>query len=195
MTQTSYFPLLFLFTISISLASSLPCSTPNKHKNKNEQKDLVYSSCANASYPNLCIQTLSSYSGKANTPSDLAKAAVGVSLAKARNVSESLETLKGHTKREINTLNDCMEQVGDSVYDLKKTLNELQHLRRDSFEWQMSNAQTWVSAALTNQDSCVDGFKEIDWKVRADLKKKISIVAKVTSNALYLINLLDESQH
>ncbi|KAG9147552.1 hypothetical protein Leryth_007343 [Lithospermum erythrorhizon] len=91
---------------------------------------------------------------------------------------------------------DPSQGSGDSVYNLRKTLNELQHLRRDSFEWQMSNAETWVSAALTNEDTCLDGFKEIDyWKVKVDVKKKISNIAKVTSNALYLITLLDQSRH
>ncbi|KAH0706922.1 hypothetical protein KY290_011466 [Solanum tuberosum] len=54
----------------------------------------------------------------------------------------------------------------------------------------MNNLETWISASLTNDDTCLDGFKEIDGKVRYDVKRKISNVAKVTSNALYLINLL-----
>ncbi|GAA0170454.1 hypothetical protein LIER_24705 [Lithospermum erythrorhizon] len=199
MAQTSSFSLLFfLFTISISIASSLPSSiTPNKQGNKDEQQnDLVSSSCIHARYPKVCLRTLSSFSTKANTPRDLAKVAVGVSLARANNVSRYLENFKGSNKKEKDALHDCVEQVGDSVYNLRKTLNELQHLRRDSFEWQMSNAETWVSAALTNEDTCLDGFKEIDyWKVKVDVKKKISNIAKVTSNALYLITLLDQSRH
>ncbi|GAA0184384.1 hypothetical protein LIER_31672 [Lithospermum erythrorhizon] len=197
MAQTSHFALLLiLITISINLASSLPSYiTPNKQHNEDEENDLVHSSCVHASYPNICIRTLSSYSGEANTPRDLAKAAVGVSLDRAGNVSKCLEKLKGSNKKEKDALHDCVEQVGDSVYNLRKTLNELQHLRRESFEFQMSNAETWVSAALTNEDTCLDGFKEIDLIVRGDVKRKINNVAKVTSNALYLITLLEESRY
>lgn len=76
--------------------------------------------------------------------------------------------------------------------ELSKTLSELQHLRTGaSYRWQMSNAETWVSAALTNEDTCLDGFRDVDGKVRSDVKRKITNVARVTSNALYLINRLD----
>lgn len=89
-------------------------------------------------------------------------------------------------------MSDCVSQMSDSVDELSRTLSELKHLRRGiEFKWQMSNVETWVSAALTNEDTCLDGFKEIDGKVRSDVRRKITNVARVTSNALYLINLMD----
>ena len=87
-----------------------------------------------------------------------------------------------------------MEQIAESVDELSKTLGELKHLRGETFEFQMSNAQTWMSAALTNEDTCVDGFEGVDGKVKSDVKRKITNVAEVTSNALYMINRLDESR-
>ncbi|KAH7851845.1 hypothetical protein Vadar_017240 [Vaccinium darrowii] len=157
--------------------------------------DLVRSSCVHASYPDICLRTLSSYDGPANTPRDLAQAAVKVSLTRARKVSDYLTTVRSANKREQSALKDCVEQVGDSVDELSKTLSELQHLRTGgsgaSYRWQMSNAETWVSAALTNEDTCLDGFRDVDGKVRSDVKRKITNVARVTSNALYLINRLD----
>ncbi|GMI83906.1 hypothetical protein like AT5G20740 [Hibiscus trionum] len=161
-------------------------------------QDLVRSSCVHASYPGLCLRTLSSYSGPANTPRDLAQAAVKVSLSRARKVSTYLtsagETVKGKSKRERAALGDCVEQVADSVEELSKTLGELKRLRGETFEFQMSNAETWVSGALTNEDTCLDGFEGVDGKVKSDVKKMIMNVAKVTSNALYMINRLDESR-
>lgn len=57
----------------------------------------------------------------------------------------------------------------------------------------MSNAETWVSAALTNEDTCLDGFEGVESKVKSDVKRKIRNMARVTSNALYMINRLDEN--
>ncbi|KAJ6993522.1 pectinesterase inhibitor 3 [Populus alba x Populus x berolinensis] len=133
--------------------------------------------------------------GPANTPRDLAQAAVKVSIARARKVSNYLSTLSGlKKKRERVALSDCVEQIYDSVDELSKTLRELKHLREETFRWQMSNAQTWVSAALTNEDTCLDGFHEVESKAKDDVKRKITNVARVTSNALYMINRLDESR-
>ncbi|GAV70953.1 PMEI domain-containing protein [Cephalotus follicularis] len=165
----------------------------------NEPQDLVRSSCVHASYPNICMRTLSSYPGPPKNPRDLALAAVKVSLSHANGVSRYLTTqatasLKGKSKRERAALTDCVDQISDSVDELSKSLNELTHLRGETFRWQLSNAETWVSAALTNEDTCLDGFQNVDGQVKDDVKKKINNVVKVTSNALYMINQLDESR-
>lgn len=179
------FSLLFIL-LSLSSSSS---------KNPNAPQDLVRSSCLHASFPKLCIRTLSTYSGPANSPRDLAQAAVKASLERANRVSDYLRALPGlRSKRERVAVSDCVDQISDSVDELGKTLGELKHLRGETFRWQMSNAQTWVSAALTNEDTCVDGFEEVESRVKSDVKKKITNVARVTSNALYLINRLDQSR-
>ncbi|CAK9159541.1 unnamed protein product, partial [Ilex paraguariensis] len=137
---------------------------------------------------------LSSYSGPANTPNELAQAAVKVSLSLALRASNDLAKLRSQSKREKGALDDCVQQMGDSVDELSKTLSELKHLHRGTFQWQMNNAETWVSAALTNEETCLDGFKEVGGKVRSDVNHKITNIARVTSNALYLINRLDQAR-
>ncbi|KAL4336256.1 hypothetical protein GQ457_07G039510 [Hibiscus cannabinus] len=181
----------FLLTILLFLSSS-PAAVKSKPGASN---DLVRSSCVHASYPSLCFRTLSSYSGPADTPRDLAQAAVKVSLSRARKVSTLLRRkVAGKSKRERAALSDCVEQISDSVDELSKTLGELKHLRGETLGFQLSNAQTWVSAALTNEDTCLDGFKGVEGKVKSEVKRKMTNVAKVTSNALYMINRLNENR-
>ncbi|KAG6411616.1 hypothetical protein SASPL_129699 [Salvia splendens] len=119
----------------------------------------------------------------AGTPRDLARAAVNVSLAHVRKVRQFLKEAKKGS--------DCVEEMAD---ELRRTMSALRQLSRrgGDFRWEMSNAETWVSAALTYEDTCLDGFDEIDGNVRSDVRKKLTDVATVTSNALYLINLLHE---
>lgn len=157
-------------------------------------QDLLHSSCTNARYPTLCVKTLSTYAGPTRTPSDLAQAAVKVSLAHARSLSGYLNTLQmqppsSSSKRQQLALSDCAKQMADSVDELSKTLNELQHLRMGTFEWQMSNAQTWASTALTNGNSCINGFDgDGDRKLRLEVKRRVNDVGMLTSNALCLID-------
>ncbi|EXB38187.1 21 kDa protein [Morus notabilis] len=196
---------LFLFILLLALFPPPYTAAVHKHKSHDNQapaSDLVRTSCVHANYPTLCLRTLAAYSGPARTPRDLAKAAVNVSLARASRVSEYLNRMAADlassgssSKRQRAALSDCVEQIGDSVEELKKTLKELEHLRAETFRWQMSNAETWVSAALTNEDTCLDGFQGVDGggKIKADVRRKITNIAKVTSNALYMINRLDQS--
>ncbi|XP_047308499.1 pectinesterase inhibitor 3-like [Impatiens glandulifera] len=162
---------------------------------KKTKTDLVRSSCLHATYPQICIRSLSSYSASVSaiTPRGLAQASVRVSLRRARRARSYLATvIRTGSKREQGALRDCVEQLGDSVDELSRTLFELNHLRSGTFRWQMSNAETWVSAALTNEDTCLDGFREIERRVRWDVNRRMRNVARVTSNALYLINRLDQ---
>ncbi|XP_052198524.1 pectinesterase inhibitor 3 [Diospyros lotus] len=200
-------PPCILLLLLLFLSHLIFAAVGKESRSSNKNDNLVRSSCVHASYPGICLRTLSSYKGAVNSPRQLAQAAVKVSLARAQKVSAYLGSLivssGGKKKREQAALRDCVEQVGDSVDQLRKTLSELKHLHRGGgaeFRWQMSNAETWVSAALTNEDTCLDGFREVEPEpepaggkkvVGSDVKRKITNVAKVTSNALYLINRLD----
>ncbi|XP_009608759.1 pectinesterase inhibitor 3-like [Nicotiana tabacum] len=195
--MTTKMPLCKTLLLALILLHLSHFTTGKKPNTSSSSTDLVRTSCVHASYPTICIRTLSSYSGSAiNTPQDLAQAAVKVSLSRAQKASDFLSALKVQSKREKGALSDCVEQMADSMDELSKTLSELKHLSKgNAFKWQMSNLETWVSAALTNEDTCIDGFKEIDGKLRSDVKRKITNVARVTSNALYLINRLDNSRN
>jgi pectinesterase inhibitor-like protein len=132
-------------------------------------------------------------------PLDLAQGAVKASLARARTLSAYLKTLEvqlnsssASNNRQRLALKDCVEQISDSVAELNRTLNELQHMSLGKFQWQMSNAQTWASAVLTNGNSCIDGVNHaaLDANLKLDVKRRVNGVAMLTSNALYLIHQL-----
>jgi pectinesterase inhibitor-like protein len=59
----------------------------------------------------------------------------------------------------------------------------------------MSDLQTWVSAALTDENTCTEGFQEINatGNIKTIVRGKIVQVAQLTSNALALINKLAAS--
>ncbi|XP_048426311.1 pectinesterase inhibitor 3 [Pyrus x bretschneideri] len=182
----------FLVLLFCSLYSA---SATRKH---HPASNIVRSSCRHATYPKICLRTLSNYAGPAKTPGDLAQAAVNVSLARARRVSGFLAQLSASfkgTKLQRSAIGDCVDLMSSSVDELSETLAELHHLRKETFRFQMSNAQTWLSAALTDDETCLDGIQEANVKAKAaDVKRKITNVARVTSNALYLINRLDKSR-
>ncbi|XP_028782748.1 pectinesterase inhibitor 3 [Neltuma alba] len=180
--------LLFLFPPPSTAASPPPPSS-----------DLLRSSCVHARYPHLCLRTLSSYARPSITPNDLAQAALSVSLLHARHLSRFLHShlpslCERSRRRRRVALRDCAEQLSDSVDQLSRSLEELKHLRKSTFELQMSNAQTWVSAAMTDDDTCLDGLSPVHDPVVGRIKRKISRVSRITSNALYMINRLCDTR-
>ncbi|KAF5795210.1 putative pectinesterase inhibitor domain-containing protein [Helianthus annuus] len=51
----------------------------------------------------------------------------------------------------------------------------------------ISDIQTWVSTAMTHEDTCSEGFNG-DSKMKSVVRGKIMNVAHLTNNALDLIN-------
>lgn len=97
---------------------------------------------------------------------------------------------------EVHALTDCVENMEDSVDELQKSLLEMKNLNGPDFEEKMGNVMTWVSAALTDEDTCMDGFDDnsaLNGKVKATIRNYIVNVAQLTSNALALTKNLSSS--
>ncbi|KAK4738621.1 hypothetical protein R3W88_002318 [Solanum pinnatisectum] len=185
---------LFLFNIFIfTFVGTVEGASAQPRANK-----FVESQCRRTRYPKLCAESLSNYITTASEPQKLAHAALKVSLLKAiytrtymKNVCKQLEKTKA---KDYQVVKDCLDQISDGVNLLFNSVEELQHLSLDKeseFVWHRSNVQTWLSTALTDAFTCMDGmssYKFGGYKVKATIKAKVLNVAQVTSNALALFN-------
>jgi len=130
----------------------------------------------------------------------LAGTALNVTLASAKQTSAMMSTLgkrQGLKPREVAAMKDCVEELGDSVDELRRSISEMSNLRGSNFEMTMSDVETWVSAALTDESTCTDGFQETATtgatNVMSTVRGQVLQVAQLTSNALALINQLANS--
>lgn len=85
--------------------------------------------------------------------------------------------------------------TGDSVDRLSKSMGEFRFINRaqgPELSWHVSNIQTWVSAALTDENTCMDGFsgRTLNGRIKSSVSARMSNMGHVTSNALALINQL-----
>ncbi|XP_049395456.1 21 kDa protein-like [Solanum stenotomum] len=159
--------------------------------------EFIRTSCKSTTYPNLCFSSLSSRSSVIGvSPQLLAHESLSVSIETAQSTSAMMIKVahsQGMTPREVGAMQDCVEELSDTVSELRKSLGEMKQLRGRDFDMKMSDIQTWVSAALTNEDTCTEGFagKSMNGKLKTVVRGKIVEVAHMTSNALALINTLD----
>ncbi|GKC55392.1 pectinesterase inhibitor 10-like protein [Tanacetum coccineum] len=98
-----------------------------------------------------------------------------------------LAEVHGMSLLEIYAMKDCIELLGDSVYELKQSLDEMNHPGSKDSGLVMSYIQTWFSSAMTDEETCSEGFAD-DPKMKGVVRGKIVNVAHLTSNALTLIN-------
>ncbi|MBA0678897.1 hypothetical protein Goari_020215 [Gossypium aridum] len=156
--------------------------------------EYIKSSCSTTTYPNLCYRSLSVYASSINTsPKLLVHTALNVTLRASKATSRlmvKISRFHGLEPRVAAAMADCIEVIGDSVDELQQSLGELGHISRSNISLTMSDVQTWVSAALTDEDTCMDGFagNNMNGYAKTMARKRIIKVAHLTSNALALIN-------
>lgn len=90
-----------------------------------------------------------------------------------------------------------MVTVSDSVDELRRSLQALIRSNAGGSKSgsgltgdRMKNVQTWVSAALTDETTCMDGFDDgaMDGEVKRAVRGQIVKVAQLISNALALLS-------
>ncbi|KAG2715654.1 hypothetical protein I3760_03G088200 [Carya illinoinensis] len=183
--------LLFMITNShISLASAATTSSNQTYKT------YIKTTCNSTLYPKVCYNSLSSYASEIKTdPLKLCNTALEVALEAAQNTSSTLSKISEQTgllSTEAAVIEDCIDNVKDSIYELQDSQNAMGQLGGSNVEFQIDSVKTWVSAAITDENTCLDGLDET--KVNTTVKKKISEsilnLSMMTSNALALINTL-----
>ncbi|GJX76840.1 putative cytochrome P450 [Tanacetum coccineum] len=93
---------------------------------------------------------------------------------------------------ELGLSYERLHGVADRLYvpDEKITWRDEYRPGSKDFGLVMSDIQTWVSAALTDEDTCSEGFAN-DPKMKNVVRGKVVNVVHLTSNALGLINSYD----
>ncbi|KAK8958062.1 putative pectinesterase/pectinesterase inhibitor 60 [Platanthera zijinensis] len=180
-------------TIALLLAALLPAMAGRVLMEDNAG-DFISTRCSHTKYPPLCRASLSSYASKVrSSPTQLAQAAVSVSLAHAMSAAADVSTAAGSVglkPGETMVLNDCLMVMGDSVQQLQRTLDAV----GGSSAIRVENAQTWASTALTDENMCADELAGVDLAGRREaVRAAVAKAARLCSNALALISDLQAS--
>ncbi|EYU33115.1 hypothetical protein ABFS82_12G064500 [Erythranthe guttata] len=163
--------------------------------------DFIRMNCDTTLYPELCYHSLAGYANAVQQdPARLARVAVGVSLSRAKKMALYIANLSrnadyGADPRASSALHDCSSVMGDAVDLIRGSVKQMRRLTTggggggEELRFELSNVQTWMSAALTNEDTCVDGFEDVsEGPVKMDVCDRTMRVKEVTSNALALVN-------
>ncbi|WOL07104.1 21 kDa protein-like [Canna indica] len=163
----------------------------------------VRDACMTTQYPGLCQQCLASYAPTIRrSKRQLVRAALAVSADRAQSASTLVRQMSAGRKkslgstREAGAIGDCLEAMRDGLDRLRRSVREIERMgraRSPQFAWHLSNMKTWVSAALTDEMTCLDGLAQFASSpaVRAGIRKKVVELSRLTSNALALVNQLD----
>ncbi|OIT36387.1 PREDICTED: 21 kDa protein [Nicotiana attenuata] len=186
----------FLILVAFTSSSFMKSASAARPAAGDTNTEFIRTSCKSTTYPNLCFSSLSSRATAIGvSPQLLAHESLTVSVETAQSTSAmmlKLAHVQGLTPKEVGAMHDCVEELSDKVDELRKSLGEMKQLWGKDFDLKMNDIQTWVSAALTDENTCTEGFagKVMNGKAKTVVRGKILEVAHLTSNALALINSL-----
>ncbi|ESQ33158.1 hypothetical protein EUTSA_v10004939mg [Eutrema salsugineum] len=194
MVSQSHTSMILLFTIFLFISSSVSAlHVPPQLNATTNDLDFIKTSCNATTYPDVCFKSLAGYaSAVKDSPARLARLAVGVSLSQAKSTVAFLSNLS----RTASQVRDCVSSVEDAIDSMRDSLQQLRDMKRgksgETFRFQLSNVQTWMSAALTDEEDCTDGFEEVYHEeedvIKTTVCDRVQELKRFTSNALALVN-------
>ncbi|KAL4572132.1 hypothetical protein LXL04_018901 [Taraxacum kok-saghyz] len=178
---------------SLSLFARRP--TSHLHIHKRLQTENAKLQCAGALYHDLCISTLTRIVPDLSSKSlpDIISATVSETISDVRstdfNVTNIRRKLPHLTLLEIRALEDCHSLFLDTVSQLKSAVSDLSKSSSSKY----NNFRTMLSAAMTNQDTCLDGFagSKSEVKISRHFRKALKGISRQVSNSLALLKKIN----
>ncbi|XP_051147665.1 pectinesterase-like [Andrographis paniculata] len=165
---------------------------------------IARSSCSNTLYPELCYSAIAdslSDGKQVKSAKDVIILSLNVTIsAEQRNMAALQKLLdsgaKNLTKREKTALGDCLEMIDRTLDELHTAVKDLEEYpNKKSIEDHADDLKTLLSSAITNQETCLDGFShdKTDKHVRQVLVGgQVLRVEKLCSNSLAMLtNMTD----
>ncbi|KAK4415781.1 Pectinesterase 1 [Sesamum alatum] len=217
-TQRKLIILIVLLPLAAVLVSLLLKNSTSSSHSRNRRPPLppppafplhsfIKKACPETLYSSLCRSTLSTMPNSNNLTSFLKileftinRTASHVKVARSSIVAHfTNQDLNLHEK---NALRDCMEMLDQTLYELEEATEELSSsasLTGYSLDRSYGNIKNLLSAAMTNENTCINGFLDLE-ELDSDSRKGhrehvqnfLTPISHMISNSLALIKHVEK---
>ncbi|KAK1365129.1 Pectinesterase [Heracleum sosnowskyi] len=195
---------IFLTLITTLFASFLPINSSNtSHHPLHIIHPTINNACVNTLYPSFCFTSLSSVSKKNITLHHILEITVNQTLRHVKN-TRLVFLIKFVRNQDLslqqkNAVHDCLEMLDQTLYQLRQATDDLYSFpTSDDHNRSYGNLKTLLSAAMTNENTCLDGFLDLELdsdhegrRIKDELEVMLSPSLKMISNSLALIKNLE----
>ncbi|XP_057439332.1 putative pectinesterase/pectinesterase inhibitor 22 [Lotus japonicus] len=186
--------ILMMLLILPSSSKSFSDEIPSEIQTQDMQA-LIAQACMDIENQNSCLQNIHNELTKIGPPSptSVLSAALRTTLNEAQGAIDNLTKFSTFSvsNREQIAIGDCKELVDFSVSELAWSLGEMRRIRAGDTSVQYEgNLEAWLSAALSNQDTCLEGFEGTDRRLESYISGSLTQVTQLISNVLSLYTQL-----
>jgi pectinesterase len=181
--------LILLSSITHLKKSPKTTDIPLIHFHKHIQ--VAHSTCQGTLYPDLCVSTLSSFPDLATkSVPQIISATVNHTVYEVKASASNCTGIRGKLRSldplQKRALDDCLELFDDTIAELQTTLSDLSP-KKVAVSKNYHDLQTLLSAAMTNQYTCLDGFAYSNGNVRDIIKNSLYNISQHVSNSLVML--------
>ncbi|XP_042053201.1 probable pectinesterase/pectinesterase inhibitor 61 [Salvia splendens] len=173
--------LMVVAAASAAVALVIQHKTNSKLQNRRPSQAMSRA-CSRTLYPSLCLNSLIDFPGAlAADDKDLVHISLNLTLQKVgRSLYVSSEITNLAMDPHIRSAyDDCLELLDHSIDLLSRSITSAAEPAGST-----QDVLTWLSAALTNQDTCKEGFDELDGDVKNQMSERIKDLSELVSNSL-----------
>ncbi|KAL8234765.1 hypothetical protein R6Q59_020865 [Mikania micrantha] len=153
----------------------------------------IKNTCTNTLYPTLCYHTLSSV--HLNLQHDnrtklhyLLKFAIHKTINRATKSRSRMVAITSKVQ-ETNWVNTCIELLDQTIYELQESMKPLNDLHPPPY----APIKNLLSAAMTNENTCIEGFSDTrsSRRLARYFQKSLTPIMRMVSNCLAMINYIE----
>lgn len=197
---TSTISIFTIFLLMLKTTLKATSQKPQIHLHVQNHLQLAQSHCDGTLYTDLCISTLSNIPHlHKKSLTEILRYVISVTEAEVRasatNIS-GLESVNRHTLSRLQhfAVRDCLELLADTTDELDTVLDEMTGQCGPSNN--VSNIRTYLSAAMTYQYTCLDGFDVGSSKtLRRLIETGLLNITHHVSNSLAMLNKIRGPRH
>ncbi|KAK2637796.1 hypothetical protein Ddye_025591 [Dipteronia dyeriana] len=188
--------IIFLVTVVVALTVGITIGfksiTEQEKKTENvTAKKAIAAICEPTEYKEKCIKRLEFQAGNTSDPEELIRVVFKLAMKqfrKARNVTVTLKEIE-KDPRTNNTLQGCKELMHKSIRELKRSYKLLGESRIKDQKYLLEDLMTWLSATITFQETCLDGFDEKTTNSAAEkMRETLDSPMELTRDAIAMVS-------
>ncbi|XP_010526136.1 PREDICTED: probable pectinesterase/pectinesterase inhibitor 13 [Tarenaya hassleriana] len=153
---------------------------------------IVETLCNSTLYKQNCEKTLKDKAKNdtsLSNPKALVKSAIEAVNVDLDRVLEKFPSLKIENEDDKHAIEQCKLLVEDAKEELAESASKMNDTNVGNFERIVPDLNNWLSAVMTYQETCLDGFE--DGELKSDIQKSFNSSQILTSNSLAMIKSLE----
>ncbi|KAK6147538.1 hypothetical protein DH2020_018450 [Rehmannia glutinosa] len=148
----------------------------------------VKTACAGTDYTKTCEESLlkTIHNNASVQPKDILKASFAVASEEINKAIKKASDFKFDSPFKKAALEDCLVLLNDAIEELNSSVSSIEGMDLAEISTQTPDINNWLSAVLSYQETCVDGFPE--GKEKAAMEKLLKSGKELGSNALAMVS-------